>query len=85
MEPTFYEGERVFASALICRVKNPRQGDVVILSHPFRNIRIIKRIKEVSPDDRYLVASDNSLEGEDSRAFGAIKREQIIGKVLCKY
>lgn len=82
MEPTFREGEKIFACSLPYKFKKPREGDVVVLLHPFRNIFIIKRIKKIQRDGNYIVASDNPLYGEDSASFGPIKREKIIGKVL---
>lgn len=85
MKPTFREGERIFASSLPYVFKNPREGDIVVLLHPFRKIFIIKRIKKILSDGRYKVASDNFLDGEDSASFGPIKRKEIIGKVLFKY
>lgn len=85
MEPTFREGERVFASALLYKLKKPQQGDVVILSHPFRSILIIKRIKKILENNKYIVTSDNPLESEDSASFGPVQKEKILGKVLFKY
>lgn len=85
MEPTFREGERIFASSLPYVFKNPREGDIVVLLHPFRKIFIIKRIKKNQRDGKYIVVSDNPLEGECSASFGVIKRTGILGKVLFKY
>ena len=35
--------------------------------------------------DEYLVLGDNSLNSLDSRYFGPIRGENIIGKVFCRY
>lgn len=37
------------------------------------------------PEDSYFVLGDNRTQSLDSRAFGPIKREDIIGKVWFKY
>ncbi|MBI3335679.1 MAG: S26 family signal peptidase [Candidatus Portnoybacteria bacterium] len=94
MEPTFHQGDRLWVSNIpflhghinkfVSRKLEIKRGDVVVLSHPFRNKLILKRIERILPD-AYEVAGDNPFESEDSRSFGAIKKEQIVGKVLFRY
>lgn len=39
----------------------------------------------VMPNDSYLVFGDNRLNSTDSRTFGAINKDDIIGKVILRY
>lgn len=82
MEPTFKEGDRLFTLPLLT---SPRQGDVVIIKHPFIDKYIVKRIEQKRDDGNIMVTGDNCNESEDSRSFGAIRRKDIIGKVWFDY
>jgi nickel-type superoxide dismutase maturation protease len=60
-------------------------GDVVLARHPFKkSVQIIKRIKEISPENRYFLVGDNLEESTDSRSFGAIPAKDILGKAVCR-
>lgn len=37
---------------------------------------------EKIPEDLYLVLGDNRLDSDDSRTFGLVKKEKIMGKVI---
>ena len=56
-------------------------GDIVLAQHPFKqSVKIIKRIAEILPGERYILLGDNLDESSDSRSFGAIAAKDIIGK-----
>ena len=56
-------------------------GDIVLAQHPFKqSVKIIKRIAEILPGERYILLGDNLPESSDSRAFGAIAAKDILGK-----
>lgn len=56
-------------------------GDIVVARHPFKkSVKIIKRIAEILPGERYILLSDNPADGADSRSFGAIAAKDILGK-----
>ena len=60
-------------------------GDIVLAQHPFKqSVKIIKRIKEISPEGRYFLVGDNPSESSDSRAFGALSAKDILGKAVCR-
>lgn len=43
-------------------------------------------IEEIEiPSDSYFVLGDNRNESEDSSTWGPVKKDLIIGKVLCRY
>jgi nickel-type superoxide dismutase maturation protease len=77
MSPTLKEGDLV----LINPQAELAVGDIVVAQHPFKkSVKIIKRIAEVLPGERYVLLSDNLEESADSRQFGAIPAKDIIGK-----
>ena len=60
-------------------------GDIVLAQHPFKqSVKIIKRIKEISPEGKYLLVGDNLSESSDSRAFGTLSAKDILGKAVCR-
>ena|SRR5215213_6727939 len=63
----------------------PQTGDIVLARHPFKkSVRIIKRIKEISPEGRYFLVGDNAEESTDSRSFGTIPAKDILGKAVSR-
>jgi len=63
----------------------PRIGDIVLAAHPFKkSVKIIKRINEITTENRYFLVGDNQGESTDSRIFGTIAKNDILGKVEAK-
>lgn len=81
MEPAFKHGSRVLVSRLAYILVDPEADEIVVFKHPKESIHAIKRIKEVSGEG-YFVVGDNLEHSTDSRHFGRIKKEHIIGKVI---
>ena len=81
MEGTLKEGDLI-----IYKKSNPKNldlhiGDIVIASHPkILNKLIIKRIHRIY-QNKFDLRGDNSLSSTDSREFGLIELDLIIGKV----
>jgi type IV secretory pathway protease TraF len=53
-------------------------------------LKIVKRIAQIDrrddqTRDRYFVRGDNPDESTDSRQFGWIDADQILGKVVCRF
>lgn len=60
-------------------------GDVVLARHPYRSsIKILKRVSAVGPDGALSLIGDNPDESTDSRTFGSISIDLVIGKAVCK-
>ncbi|CAN5292695.1 nickel-type superoxide dismutase maturation protease [soil metagenome] len=60
-------------------------GDIVLARHPFKqSVKIIKRIAEILPEEKYILLGDNLPESTDSRSFGAIQAKDILGKAVCR-
>ena len=82
MEPEFKSGDYVLVNRLSYIFGNPRKGDIIVLKHPKeKNKFLIKRISLVTSSDEYFVVGDNKSFSQDSRHFGPIKKELIVGKV----
>ncbi len=86
MTPALSSGERVLVNKAAYWFSRPRVGDVVVVRDPRQPARLlIKRIDGSADGEGYRVLGDNPDASTDSRAFGPIRREQILGKVLFRY
>lgn len=81
MEPTFREGQVLLASSIPYVLWQPRMGDVVVVKNPWDGRLLLKRI-EKREGERYFVAGDNQQFSTDSRTFGPIVKDLIVGKVI---
>lgn len=62
-----------------CWFYTPKIGDIVAIK--VNGKEMIKRITKIN-DRHILIMGDNKKESTDSRKFGPIRKEQIIGKVI---
>ncbi len=81
MAPRIREGQYVIVNRLAYLLKKPRRGDIVVIRHPRDNRFLIKRIAEVERGG-YVVLGDNEKYSVDSREFGPISKDLMVGKVL---
>ncbi|MDR2393730.1 MAG: signal peptidase I [Treponema sp.] len=59
----------------------PKQGDVVVFYTPYREIAV-KRYAGLAENHAFLALGDNRRQSYDSRAYGPIPLNNILGKVL---
>ena len=95
MVPTIREGQRILVSLFHYRLRQPRRGDIVVLHHPKRPFKLLKRIVGTPGDDvetgvrlgddEYFVKGDNPECNSDSRTFGPVRRDLIVGKAWLSY
>ena len=83
MLPTLKESDIVFFKKYIKNKSLLKVGQIVIFYHPFKNIRLIKRVKNISKNS-IEVFGDNIAFRYDSNKFGLINNEKVIGKVTSK-
>ena len=84
MEPSFKEGDFVMVDRMSYLFSRPKVGHVVIARHPQKpDMLLLKRIVEESRG-MYFIKGDNSLASTDSRHFGWLKKDLVIGKVIHK-
>ena len=63
-----------------------KKYDIISTNSNNENIDLLKDSKEITlGNDEYFVMSDNRVSSIDSRLWGAIKSDQIQGKVLLRY
>ena len=86
MTPALSPAERVLVNKAAYWFGPPKAGDVVVVRDPRQPARLlIKRIEGPAEDESYRVLGDNPDASTDSRAFGPVRREQIVGKVWLRY
>lgn len=83
MLPTLKEGDMVFFKKYIKNKSLLKVGQIVIIYHPLKNIRLIKRVKSIIKNS-IEVFGDNIAFSDDSNKFGLINNEKVIGIVTSK-
>jgi len=63
------------------RWRTPRTGDVVVFFTPLGELAV-KRLAALVEGDMFIALGDNSLQSYDSRAYGPVPINNIIGRVL---
>jgi signal peptidase I len=90
MAATLRPGDRL----LVWRWGEPRRGDVVVVRDPeLPGLHLVKRLAAcpgepcpgVRGRDGYVVLGDQPDASRDSRAFGRLPREAIVGRVAWRY
>jgi nickel-type superoxide dismutase maturation protease len=87
MRPTFEPGDWLVAS----RRGRIHVGSIVVLVHPERpGFELIKRVEAVparrtDANGGYRVAGDNLGASTDSRTFGPVRRDAVLGVVRFRY
>ena len=86
MEPLCKEGDFILLDKLSYFLFRPRAGDMVVLRHPQEENRLILKYvtREKTEGNRtfYWVEGVNKQESSDSRSFGWVPREFILGKAI---
>jgi len=93
MQPAIQPGRML----LVCRVfyglrlpgvqghlvwwRNPRPGDVVVFTTPAGEVAV-KRLAESLPGGMFFALGDNALHSYDSRNYGPVPKDNIVGRVL---
>ncbi len=81
MERTLKEGDLITYKKLNQKNIDLEIGDIVVVSHPrIKNKLIIKRIHKIY-QNKFDLRGDNFFSSTDSREFGLIELDLIIGKV----
>lgn len=81
MEPALVNGDWW----LVRRSTRLRPGVVVLLQHPGRpELSVVKRLAE-RRESGWWVLGDNPDHSEDSRQFGAVPEELIVGRLILRY
>jgi nickel-type superoxide dismutase maturation protease len=82
MEPALRPGDWL----LVRRGGRIRPGQVVIARHPARpEMLLVKRADRREAEGWWLLSDNPSAAAVDSRQFGAVPPEAIVGRVLGRY
>jgi len=65
----------------LVRWSTPQPGDLLVFFTPLGE-RAVKRCISVNVEGTFFVVGDNDLESFDSRSYGFITPDQILGKVV---
>lgn len=77
MFPTYRHGQYV----LVAKFAIIDDGDVIVFKLPTEEHTFVKRVDHMV-EDEYYVLGDNTNNSKDSRHYGLIKKEYIIGRVV---
>jgi len=78
--PLYEDGDYVLA--VHPRLARPiKPGDVVVFRHPVYGI-MIKKVERLAPDGQALYVVGTHERSVDSRDFGAVSRQSVLGKVI---
>lgn len=86
MRPLLKPNDEVLVDINAYRQEKPKVGDVVVAIHPNNpHVEMIKRVTEVFAHNRYFLKGDNSAFSTDSRSFGVVELNQLLGRVTCRF
>jgi len=82
MRPVVQPGDRL----LVGRWLRPRCGSLVVVRDPeYPSTFLLKRVARVQPNGDLLVQGDNPNVSRDSRHFGPVTRQLVIGRAFFRY
>ena len=81
LSPFFLEGDFVVVSKIPFVLRKIKTGDIVVFRHPVYGT-MIKKVERISPSGEEIFVLGTHPESTDSRQFGSLYRNQLIGKVL---
>ncbi len=85
MSPALAPGDQILVDLGAYRRVRPRPGEVVLARHPYRrDVRLVKRVASVAADGGCELAGDNPDASTDSRGFGALPGELVLGRVVLR-
>lgn len=86
MLPLLETGEEVLVDIHAYEQHPPEPGDIVVAEHPGRpGLRLVKRVIAVLDTGACLLTGDNPVESTDSRNFGAVPPQKILGRVTSRF
>lgn len=85
MQPTFRDGDFLIVDRAAFRRRTPRPGEIVIATDPRDPARtVVKRAASVTASTVTLLG-DNAAHSTDSRTYGPVPHDSILGRVLLRY
>lgn len=90
MLPTLKAGEVLWSNRFVYWVRAPRKGEIVVVDHPTKPLRMVKRVAAVPGDvvggrrlgrGEFFVVGDNLGHTTGSESFGPVSRRAFVGRV----
>lgn len=81
MEPSTRSGDWW----VVRRTRRIRPGDLVAFHHPRRPTLIVVKRAVRAVDSAWWFEGDNPSSSDDSRTFGAVPAELVIGRLVWRY
>jgi len=93
MEPTIHSGRILLVNKMrygirmpgpagyLIRWGSPKRGDIVVFRSPSGTV-VVKRSLGTEDDGTFMARGDNPLLSYDSRFYGPVRADMVIGKVL---
>jgi nickel-type superoxide dismutase maturation protease len=81
LSPLFHEGDYVFITTIPFVVKRVKAGDTILFRHPSYGT-LIKQVEQADREQGTLSVIGTHPNSVDSRRFGPIRQEDVIGKVI---
>ena len=89
MLPMVQPGDEVLVDKRAYRKVKPLPGELVVAQHPFqKDVRLVKQVVAVDGNGRCHLEGTNPLgviESSDSRGFGMVPPEKIVGRVTSRF
>ena len=86
MLPLLQPGDEILFDPRAYVEKRPQIDDIVVAWHPEKSdLKIVKRVVDVREDGRCQLQGDNKRESSDSRHFGLVRPEQLLGRVTGRF
>jgi signal peptidase I len=79
--PAAYGLHLPWSNTYLCHWAKPKVGDVVVFITPLGE-RAVKRCGALESGGRFMALGDNKSDSFDSRSYGPVPLDQIIGKVV---
>ena len=82
MSPHLNPGDYLIVNRWAYAFRDPRIGEIIVLKDPEREGRFLcKRVAGVTNSRMFLVRGENAAVSRDSRSFGPVSRDLIVGRV----
>jgi nickel-type superoxide dismutase maturation protease len=81
MQPTLQPGDHL----LVMRWARPRVGQIGVFRDPGFSKRLLVKRVAARGDSGYVLASDNPNVSRDSRDFGPVPTDTVVGVLLWRY
>ena len=86
MAPLLQPGDEILVDPRAYKHVAPHVDDIVVSRHPYQaDVRLVKRITAILEDGCCLLTGDNPSDSTDSRSFGAVAPQQILGRVISRF